>query len=114
MILVASGENETSIEYPAIKQISLGPKISLRDVGVEINNEALTFKKMTKLLEKGAKSYKRVYETYKSVSEEYNIDLFFCDLMLNDACIDIAHTLNKPVVGFTSGLRSNYKTFFFF
>jgi hypothetical protein len=113
VILVASGENDTSIEYPAIKQISLGPKIGLRDIGIEVNNEAITFDKMSKLLELGAKSYKRVYEIYKSVAEEYNTDLFFCDLLLNDACIDIAHALKKPVVGFTSGLRSNYKTFFF-
>ncbi|PKY25613.1 UDP-Glycosyltransferase/glycogen phosphorylase [Rhizophagus irregularis] len=105
VILVASGENDTSIEYPAIKQISLGPKIGLRDIGIEVNNEAITFDKMSKLLELGAKSYERVYEIYKSVAEEYNTDLFFCDLLLNDACIDIAHALKKPVVGFTSGLR---------
>jgi hypothetical protein len=104
---LASGKDEVLSEYPAVKQISLGPKMSLKDIGVEVNNEILNIKKMSKLLELGVKNYKRIYEKYKSVAEEYNIDLFFCDMMLNDACIDIAHTLKKPVVGFTSGLRSN-------
>lgn len=115
MILVAPIENKTLVEYPAIKHISSGPKMS-RNNGIEVNNEALTFIKMIKLFESGAKSYKSVYEMYKNVAEEYNIDLFFCDLVpiLNDACIDIAHTLKKPVVGLIPGLLSNYKPYFFF
>ncbi|CAB4420544.1 unnamed protein product [Rhizophagus irregularis] len=105
VILVAPIENKILVEYPAIKHISSGPKMS-RNNGIEVNNEALTFKKMMKLFEPGVKSYKRVYEMYKNVAEEYNIDLFFCDLVpiQNDACIDIAHTLKKPVVGLISEL----------
>ncbi|GBC04756.1 hypothetical protein RclHR1_05850005 [Rhizophagus clarus] len=104
--LLETGENELSLEYPAIKQISLGPKRGLRDIGVVIDKEVLDYKKMSKLIELGVKSYKRTYEKYKSVAEEYNIDLFFCDLLLNDACIDVAHALKKPIIGITSALRT--------
>jgi hypothetical protein len=72
------------------------------------------YSKMKKFWETGVKSYKRAYEKYISVAEEYNIDLMFCDLVLNDACIDAAHTLKKPVVVLVSVLQSNYKFFFYF
>lgn len=112
MTLAASGKSEFSTEYPTIEHISLGTKITLRDAGVEIDNKVLDFKRISNLLEVSVKSYKRVYEKYKSIAEEYNIELFFCDLLLNEACIDIARALKKPVVGFTSGLRGNYNYFF--
>ncbi|GES72668.1 glycosyltransferase family 1 protein [Rhizophagus clarus] len=105
IILLSSENKEISSEYPTVKQISLGPKFGLKDIGIEVTNEVLDHKKLVKLLELGAKSYKGSYEKYKSVAEEYNIDLFFCDLLINEACVDAAHTLKKPVVGFTSGLQ---------
>ena len=59
------------------------------------------------------KYYNETYEKYKNVAKEYNIDLFFCDLLLNDACIDVAHTLKKPVVILFSLLQGNYKLYYF-
>lgn len=71
------------------------------------------YKGMNKLYVMGVKSYKRAYEKYKSVVEDYSIDLIICDLLMNEACIDTAHTLKKPVVIFVSCLQSNYLFFFF-
>ncbi|GBB87969.1 hypothetical protein RclHR1_14480002 [Rhizophagus clarus] len=105
VILLAPGKDETLSEYPTVKQISLIPIMSLRDVGIEVNKEVLDHKKLAGLFELSVKYYKSSYEKYKSVAEEHNIDLFFCDIVINEACVDVAHTLKKPVVGFTSGLQ---------
>ncbi|GBB97468.1 hypothetical protein RclHR1_00030025 [Rhizophagus clarus] len=105
MTLLASGKNELSSEYPAVKHISLGPKVNVKDLENDGINVELDYNGMIKIWELGVKSYKRAYEKYKSIAEDYNIDLIFCDLLLNDACIDAAHTLKKPVVALVSVLQ---------
>ncbi|CAB4493998.1 unnamed protein product [Rhizophagus irregularis] len=41
----------------------------------------------------------------EKTAKEYNIDLFICDVLANEACIDAANNLKKPVVGWTSFLQ---------
>ncbi|KAF0515418.1 UDP-Glycosyltransferase/glycogen phosphorylase [Gigaspora margarita] len=46
--------------------------------------------------------YTKYYNIYKRITEEINVDLFFCDVGMNEACFDLAWQLEKPVVGFAS------------
>ncbi|CAB4400766.1 unnamed protein product [Rhizophagus irregularis] len=105
VILLASGNNVLSSEYPAVKQISLGPGMGMKNLGKDGIDEEQDYNAMKSLWEIGVISYKRTYEKYKSVVEDYNIDLIFCDLLINEACIDVANTLKKPVVVLVSALQ---------
>ncbi|CAB4418178.1 unnamed protein product [Rhizophagus irregularis] len=105
VILLASGNNVLSSEYPAVKQISLGPGTGMKNLGKDGIDEEQDYNAMKSLWEIGVISYKRTYEKYKSVVEDYNIDLIFCDLLINEACIDVANTLKKPVVVLVSALQ---------
>ncbi|PKY53212.1 UDP-Glycosyltransferase/glycogen phosphorylase [Rhizophagus irregularis] len=96
--LLASGNNVLSSEYPAVKQISLGPSTGMKNLGKDGIDEEQDYNAMKSLWEIGVISYKRTYEKYKSVVEDYNIDLIFCDLLINEACVDVANTLKKPVI----------------
>ncbi len=45
------------------------------------------------------------FNLYKKVANEtIKVDLFICDLFLNDACIDIAWLMKKPLVTISSKL----------
>ncbi|CAB4494010.1 unnamed protein product [Rhizophagus irregularis] len=59
------------------------------------------------LIERGHNVILLTSGNYEPSSEypEYNIDLFFCDAMANEACMDVAHNLNKPVVAWSSFLQ---------
>ncbi|CAG8674287.1 5630_t:CDS:2 [Rhizophagus irregularis] len=105
VILLASGNNVLSSEYPAVKQISLGPSTGMKNLGKDGIDEEQDYNAMKSLWEIGVISYKRTYEKYKSVVEDYNIDLIFCDLLINEACVDVANTLKKPVVVLVSALQ---------
>ncbi|KAF0455697.1 UDP-Glycosyltransferase/glycogen phosphorylase [Gigaspora margarita] len=48
--------------------------------------------------------YTDFYNIYKQIDEEVNVDLFFCDYIMNFACFDIAWKLGKPVVGIATML----------
>src|SRR2546430_1230646 len=76
----------------------------------EIHKE-FGYKGIAKLIAIGINAYNENYEKFKNVAKDYNIDLFICDGAINDACLDVARTLKKPVVGFSSFFRSNYKFF---
>ena len=74
----------------------------------EVMNKEYDFRTMATIHELSLKAYKDTFEKYKNAAKDYNIDLFFCDTLINDACLDIAHALKKPVVGFSSILFGNY------
>ncbi|CAG8744121.1 7348_t:CDS:2, partial [Funneliformis mosseae] len=106
VVLVTQGNNTLSSEYPTVKQISLGHIFKIDDLK-EIREsifEKLNIKPMVFLQKMALRLYDDNFETYKKAAKDYDIDLFFCDLMVNDACVDAANVLNKPVVGFTSFL----------
>ncbi|GES94968.1 glycosyltransferase family 1 protein [Rhizophagus clarus] len=114
IILLTSGNYEPSSEYPGLKQITLGPRITPKDIkGLDIHKD-VGYERLSKLLEFRVNSYNETYEKYKNVAKEYNIDLFFCDFLANEVCVDVAHSLKKPAVGFTSFLhfidRKPYKS----
>jgi hypothetical protein len=77
-------------------------------------HEVSDYRRMSKIMGISTNNYKKTYEKYKNAAKEYNIDLFFCDVLMNAACIDIAHNLRKPVVSLTSLLHCNYKLSIFF
>ncbi|RIA88267.1 Glycosyltransferase Family 1 protein [Glomus cerebriforme] len=104
IVLLTTGKYESSSEYPSVKQVSLGPQITLRDLKEDVHKE-FDHKGLAKLVEISVKLYNQTYEKYKNTAEEYNIDLFFCDYLINEACLDIAHALKKPVVGWTAALQ---------
>ncbi|CAG8719934.1 7110_t:CDS:2 [Cetraspora pellucida] len=43
--------------------------------------------------------YVSTYNIYKKIAEEINVDLFFCDYLMNYPCFDLAWKLGKPAVG---------------
>ncbi|GBB83424.1 hypothetical protein RclHR1_10150001 [Rhizophagus clarus] len=100
--LLTSGRYEPSSEYPGLKQVSLGPQWLLKGLKNLNIHRDFDYRALTKLSESSINDYKVTYEKYKNVAKEYNIDLFFCDVLINEACIDIAHNLKKPVVALTS------------
>ncbi|RIA85954.1 Glycosyltransferase Family 1 protein, partial [Glomus cerebriforme] len=103
IVLVSKGKYEPSSEYPTVKQVSLGPDLPLEELKEEIHKE-FDYRAVAIIMELAVKLYNQTYEIYKTAAEEYNPDLFFCDYFVNDACLDVAYALKKPVVGWTSGL----------
>jgi hypothetical protein len=71
----------------------------------------IDFNGMMKFMKLSIETYSENYEKYINVTKDYNIDLFFCDTLANDVCLDAAHTLKKPVIGFSSSIYCNYKIF---
>ncbi|GBB83427.1 hypothetical protein RclHR1_10150004 [Rhizophagus clarus] len=104
VILLTTGKYEPSSEYPGLKQITLGPKLDPKNHDINIHSD-VDFRAMAQLMGITLNTYNETYEKFKNAAKEYNIDLFFCDFMGNHACIDIAHNLKKPVVGFTSFIQ---------
>ncbi|CAB5206762.1 unnamed protein product [Rhizophagus irregularis] len=102
--LLASGRYEPSSEYPGLNQITLGPRLGVKELRRTITYEE-HYKRFSRFIEISRNGYKETYEKYKKAAIEYNIDLFFCDVLGNDACIDIANNLKKPVVVWSSGLQ---------
>ncbi|PKK59327.1 UDP-Glycosyltransferase/glycogen phosphorylase [Rhizophagus irregularis] len=100
--LLTSGYYAPSLEYPTVKQITLGPEINYKEILDAEFHKEFDYNRMAYFFEKSVKDYKETYEKYKSVAKDYNIDLFICDMHINEACLDIANTLKKPVVGMSS------------
>lgn len=69
------------------------------------------FNGMMKFVKLSLESYRENYEKYINIAKDNNIDLFFCDTLVNDVCLDAAHTLKKPVIGFSSSIYCNYEIF---
>ncbi|EXX63029.1 uncharacterized protein OCT59_003750 [Rhizophagus irregularis] len=106
-IMLSSGNYTPASEYPTIKQISMGPPLNVkntRDSARLIVQAEFDYIILAKIFESSVQSYKSTYEIYKDTAIDNNIDLFICYAMFNDACLDVAHALKKPVVGFMSFL----------
>ncbi|RIB06126.1 Glycosyltransferase Family 1 protein, partial [Gigaspora rosea] len=56
------------------------------------------------VIKTGVNSYVPYYNIYKQIAEEINVDLFFCDYLINYPCFDLAWKLGKPAVGISSDL----------
>jgi hypothetical protein len=109
---LTTGNYTPSLEYPTIKQITLGPALNYKELlNTEFHKE-FDYNIMTFFIEKSVKAYSEIYEKYKTVAKDYNIDLFFCDFLINEACLDIANTLKKPVVVISSFFQCNYKFYY--
>ena len=84
----------------------MGPPINLKDIKhfKQLIHEKFDFTRISAMHDMSIKPYKNAFEKYKNVANDYNIDLFFCNVALNDACLDVAHALKKPAVGFITFL----------
>ena len=69
--------------------------------------EEFDFRSIPKNQEMGLNKYKDTFEKYKNIVKDYNIDLLFCHVLLNDPCLDVAHYLKKPIVGFGPFMNGN-------
>jgi hypothetical protein len=108
--LLTAGRYEPSSEYPGLKQITLGlSELDLKKLKNYKRRGELDYRGLTNIMEISTNDYKEAYEKYKNAAKEYNIDLFFCDIFVNDVCIDVANHLRIPVVTFTTLLYCNYK-----
>ncbi|GBC09749.1 hypothetical protein RclHR1_09090007 [Rhizophagus clarus] len=102
--LLTKGNYSPSSEYPTVKQISLGPALNYKELMKSQIHGNIDYNGMMKFVELSLETYSENYQRYINVSKDYNIDLFFCDTLVNDVCLDTAHTLKKPVVGFSSSI----------
>ncbi|CAG8792356.1 40954_t:CDS:2 [Gigaspora margarita] len=103
--LAASGNFTANSEsYRSIPQIITGNKTGTSLMNEELAKkvflEDVDFKIMSKVFD--PELYTKYYNIYKRITEEINVDLFFCDVGMNEACFDLAWQLEKPVVGFAS------------
>ncbi|CAB5321891.1 unnamed protein product [Rhizophagus irregularis] len=103
--LLSAGRYEPSSEYPGLNQITLGPPMRIKDLKNVNIHEDSGFRGLSQVTEMSINDYGKTYEKYKKVAIEYNIDLFFCDVLVNDACMDIANNLKKPVIAWSSFLQ---------
>jgi hypothetical protein len=106
---LSAGRYEPSSEYPGLNQITLKPPLRIKDLKNVNIHENSGFRGLSQVTEMSINDYGKTYEKYKKVAIEYNIDLFFCDVLVNDACMDIANNLKKPVIAWSSSLQCNYK-----
>ncbi|POG80957.1 glycosyltransferase family 1 protein, partial [Rhizophagus irregularis DAOM 181602=DAOM 197198] len=104
VILLTAGKYEPSSEYPGLKQITLGPKMTVKQVKMDIYKD-FDYRTMVPFMEFTTAAYNVTYEKFKNAAKENNIDLFICDVLANKPCIDVANNLNKPVVGFTLSMQ---------
>ncbi|PKY40265.1 UDP-Glycosyltransferase/glycogen phosphorylase [Rhizophagus irregularis] len=104
VILLTAGKYEPSSEYPGLKQITLGPKMTVKQVKLDIYKD-FDYRTMVPFMEFTTAAYNVTYEKFKNAAKENKIDLFICDVLANEPCIDVANNLNKPVVGFTTSMQ---------
>lgn len=93
----------------------MGPTINIKDIKdlKQLVNKKFDFTALSKSLEFNVKLYESTFEKFKDAAIDNNIDLFICYAIINDACLDVAHTLKKPAVGLLSFLNCNYIYIFF-
>ncbi|GBB83426.1 hypothetical protein RclHR1_10150003 [Rhizophagus clarus] len=108
IILITSGNYTPSSEYPTVKQVSFGPPVDIKKLKnvKNIIHKEFDFTRFTFMYDLALKTYNDTFVKYKNAAIENNVDLFLCHAMMNDACLDAAHALNKPVVGFLSYLNA--------
>ncbi|CAG8556580.1 14281_t:CDS:2 [Funneliformis mosseae] len=106
--LISPGKySSPSSDYPIIHHISSGPSFDLSNIPEyrEILSEEYSIKMFGSLKNYLNSKYLNDFNLYKKLANEtIKVDLFFCDLFLNEACIDVAWLMNKPLVTMSSKL----------
>ncbi|CAG8734759.1 16039_t:CDS:2 [Cetraspora pellucida] len=96
-----------SIYYRSIPQVIFeNDYIGLDSKSSEVNKAFLEDgyeKLLAKVRKISVQSYVPFYNIYTKVAEEINADLFFCDILMNYPCFDLAWKLGKPAVGIDCG-----------
>ncbi|RIB14851.1 Glycosyltransferase Family 1 protein [Gigaspora rosea] len=112
--LIAPGDLLPSSEYPTINQISTGPSIESDATYQELYQKTFNRKQISGLCKLLVKKYLDYFETYQLAIQMIKPDLFFCNIfIINDICLDIAWSLKKPIVGFSSQMLGTELLFFF-
>ncbi|KAF0534059.1 UDP-Glycosyltransferase/glycogen phosphorylase [Gigaspora margarita] len=101
--LIAPGNyTAQSVSYRSIPQIIFENKhLGLLNKSSEFNKAYFDddHGKVYSVCRKAAvQSYVSFYNIYKQIAEEINVDLFFCDYLMNYPCFDLAWKLGKPAV----------------
>ncbi|PKC64679.1 UDP-Glycosyltransferase/glycogen phosphorylase [Rhizophagus irregularis] len=94
-----------------INHIPSGPSFNIKDIPEyqKIISEDYNIKMFGYLINYFNSKYLNNFNLYKKVANEMTkVDLFFCELFLNDACIDVAWLMNKPLVTMSSKLSMSY------
>ncbi|CAG8842784.1 13432_t:CDS:2, partial [Racocetra persica] len=102
--LIAPGNyTAKSISYRSIPQIILeNDPLGLDDKSSEFSksyfdeNYARVYSFVRKV---AAQHYVPFNNIYEKIAKEINVDLFFCDYIMNHPCFDLAWKLGKPAVG---------------
>ncbi|GBC19296.2 glycosyltransferase family 1 protein [Rhizophagus irregularis DAOM 181602=DAOM 197198] len=105
VILLTTGKYEPSSEYPGLKQITLGSKTLTPKNSSNLHKDNDDYKILIHLMRLATEAYNVTYEKFKNTAKENNIDLFICDVLASQACIDVGNNLNKPVVGFIASMQ---------
>ncbi|RIA81462.1 Glycosyltransferase Family 1 protein [Glomus cerebriforme] len=93
-----------------IHHVSSGPSFNIEDMpGYQtIISEEYNIEMFGYLKNYFNSKYLNDFNLYKKVANEIKVDLFFCELFLNDACIDISWLMKKPLVTMSSKLSMSY------
>lgn len=105
-----SPENNHYSKYEKIRHYSTGPKLDFRNAAgwkkamYEDSSPMINF--YPSYFENANSLYLNNYYVYERVFNEVKPDLFLCDLVLNEVCLDVAWKLKKPAVNLGSSLLS--------
>jgi hypothetical protein len=102
--LISPG-NYSSKDHP-IHHVSSGPSFDIKVIPEyqKIISEEYNVEMFGHLKNYLNTKYLEDFSLYKNVAGEMKVDLFLCDLFLNDACIDVAWLTDKPLVTMSSKL----------
>ncbi|CAG8692026.1 11381_t:CDS:2, partial [Gigaspora margarita] len=106
--LIAPGNfTAKSVSYSSIPQIIVDNNFDISKVYSTFEDDIFKMNHLNTffaIMSYASSRYTDFYNIYKQIDEEVNVDLFFCDYIMNFACFDIAWKLGKPVVGIATML----------
>ncbi|GES76951.1 glycosyltransferase family 1 protein [Rhizophagus clarus] len=94
-----------------VHHIPSGPSFNIKDIPEyqKIITEENNIEMFGYLQNHFNSKYLNYFNLYKKVANEMKkVDLFFCELLLNEACIDVAWLMKKPLVTISSKLSMQH------
>ncbi|CAH1763736.1 14266_t:CDS:2 [Entrophospora sp. SA101] len=110
-VTLISPENNHYTKYEKIKHYSTGPKFDFKDIAgwkkIMYEDPPSIMSFFPSYFEHAYSLYLNSYYVYERVFNELKPDLFLCDLIQNEVCLDVAWKLKKPAVNLGSSLSIN-------
>ncbi|GBB97790.1 hypothetical protein RclHR1_03070006 [Rhizophagus clarus] len=99
--LTMRGTFPQSQQYPKINFISFGETVDLTKNSqfLELVQGKFDMEKVKIIFQKRFETYNSTFVQLEKISEIVKPDLFFCDILNNESCFDVAWLKNKPFVG---------------